>query len=201
MNSSKRVTVGVAVVSLLLPAVATVGLFDSVAGAAGTGYGGVTTVAGPGGVSLPIIRVFALSANAALRGQATVDGCTVIVNVPRGTFPSGDQLIIANASRIPPPVGTTTVVSFFIGAYRYGAKVTGTFRHSITAVVLGSKIKVVDQVWASTGGGWNLVRSASVTNGRATIAITSDPTIDVARRGIGKATPSSIVPTPAKVTG
>ena len=176
MNVSRRVKV----VSLLLPTVAMVGLFVSVAGAAGTDYGGGTAVAGPGGVSLPITRVIDLSPNA-LRGRAIVDGCSVTVSVPQGTFPSGDQLIIANGSRSKAPAGTNTVVAFFIGAYRYGARVGGSFRHSVTAVELCSKIKVGDPVWASTGGGWSLVRSASVANGKATVAVTSDRTIEVTR--------------------
>jgi hypothetical protein len=70
------------------------------------------------------------------------------------------------------------MVTFGLGIFENGAKVTGTFP-AITVTVTSPSITAGSTVDIVTGSGVQSVSGAAVTNGSATFTITSDPTVEI----------------------
>jgi len=157
-------------------------LTPAAAFAAGSGYtpatgGSGTTATGlPGSVvSSTTIQPSGGTAN------ATIGNCTITVNVPAGAFTGPVQVTItdASASSVTPPSGATTVVTFGVGFYQNGVKVTGTFP-AVTVTVSSPSITAGSTVYFVTGSGLQSVSGAAVKAGSVTFTITSDPVVEVA---------------------
>jgi len=168
---------------------AAVALTPTAAFAAGSGYapsggGNTGTATGlPGSVvSATTIQPSGGTAN------ATIGTTTISVDVPAGAFTGPVQLVItdAAASAVTPSGGATVVVTFGVGFYENGTKVTGTFP-AVTVTVTSSAITAGSTVSFVTGGGLQAVSGASIKAGSATFTVTSDPVVEVA-------TPVSAVP-------
>jgi len=112
---------------------------------------------------------------------ATVGSATIVATVPAGAFTGPVQLVETDAtpSAVTPPGGGTPVVTFGIGIFANGVKVTGSFP-AITVTVTSPSIVAGSLVYLVTAGALQAVSGASVTTGKATFTITSDPTIELA---------------------
>jgi len=159
-----------------------VALTPTAAFAAGSGYapsggGNTGTATGlPGSiVSTTTIQPSGGASN------ATVGTAVISVNVPAGAFTGPVQLVVTDAagSELTPPGGGTVVVTFGIGFYENGTKVTGTFP-AVTVTVSSPSITAGSTVYFVTGGGLQAVSGVGVKAGSATFTITSDPVVEVA---------------------
>jgi len=156
-------------------------LTPTAAFAAGSGYtptGGTgTTATGlPGSVvSSTTIQPSGGTAN------ATIGNGTVTATVPAGAFTGPVQLTVTDASgsSVAPPSGFTTAMTFGIGFYENGTKVTGTFP-AVTVTVSSPSIVAGSTVYLVTGSGLQAVSGAVVKAGSATFTITSDPVVEMA---------------------
>jgi hypothetical protein len=112
---------------------------------------------------------------------ATVGSATIVATVPAGAFTGSVQLVETDAtsSAVTPPGGGTPVVTFGIGIFANGVKVTGSFP-AITVTVTSPSIVAGSLVYLVTAGGLQAVSGASVSAGSATFSITSDPVIELA---------------------
>ncbi len=157
-------------------------LTPTAAFAAGSGYtppagGSGTTATGlPGSVvTSTTIQPSGGTAN------ATIGNSTITVTVPAGAFTGPVQVVVtdASASNVTPPSGTTTVVTFGVGFYQNGVKVTGTFP-AVTVTVASPSITAGSTVYFVTGSGLQPVSGAAVQAGSVTVTVTSDPVVEVA---------------------
>ena len=112
-------------------------------------------------------------------GSGTVGTTTVAVTVPAGAFTGPTQLVITDAtSSAVTPSNGKVVTTFGVGFYVNGTKVTGSFP-AVTVTVTSPSITAGSTVYFVTGTGLQAISGAQVSNGSATITITSDPTIEV----------------------
>jgi hypothetical protein len=113
-------------------------------------------------------------------GNATIGNATITVTVKAGTFTGQEQIVITNASSsaITPP-GGTPVVTFGIGIFINGTKVSGTFP-PITVTVTSPSITAHSVVDFVTSSGLTVVSGEAATNGSVTFTFTSDPIFEVA---------------------
>ena len=141
----------------------------------GTGTGGTATGLPGSVVSTTTIQPSGGTAN------ATVGNATISITVQAGTFTGPVQVVVtdASSSAITPPGGASIVVTFGIGFYVNGTKVTGTFP-AVTVAVSSPSITVGSTVYFVTGSGLQSVSGAAVKAGSATFTITSDPVVEVA---------------------
>ncbi len=158
---------------------------------AGTGYtpGGTPT---PGGTATGLAgTVVSTTTVQPGGGQATgtVGSTTVTATVPAGAFTGAVQVVMtdASSSAVVPPGGGTAIVTFGIGIFSNGVKVTGSFP-AITITVTSPSITAGSTVYLVTGSGLQSVSGDSVKAGSATFTITSDPTIEVATTTAAAAT-------------
>jgi hypothetical protein len=160
---------------------------SSLAFAAGTGYGpggpnpGTTAV----GLSGTVVTSTTVQPGGG-SASGTVGGSTITATVPSGAFTSPTQVVVTDAtgSAVAPSGGGTPVVTFGVGFYVNGTKVTGTFP-AVTITVTSASIKAGCTVYIVTGTTLQAVSGASVTNGSATFSITSDPTVEIATASTG----------------
>jgi hypothetical protein len=150
--------------------------------AAGISYSG-GTVAGPGGVTLPITRVETVPTSGGNFNIGTEYG-NINVQVPSNTFNSNVQLVIANAISMAPfapglGVNRQVSVSFLVAIYKDGVKLTGDFSHPITVVYSVPFIHRGDLVYVKSDGAWALDGTGRVRDGLMSIQISSDPVIAV----------------------
>jgi hypothetical protein len=112
---------------------------------------------------------------------ATVGSSTIVATVPAGAFTGPVQVVETDATSaaVTPPGGGTPIVTFGIGIFSNGVKVTGSFP-AVTVTVTSPSIVAGSSVYLVTGSGLQSVSGASVSAGTATFTITSDPTIEVA---------------------
>jgi hypothetical protein len=150
---------------------------------AGTGY----TPAGsptPGGTATGLAGTVASTTTVQPGGgvaTGTVGSATVTATVPAGAFTGAVQVVITDAtsSAVVPPGGGTAIVTFGIGIYSDGVKVTGSFP-AVSITVTSPSITAGSTVYLVTGSGLQSVSGDAVKAGSATFSITSDPTIEVA---------------------
>jgi hypothetical protein len=154
----------------------------AVAFAAGTGYT-PTPAPTPGGTASGLAGTVVSSTTIQPSGgtaNATIGNSTITVNVKAGTFTGPVQVVVtdASSSSVTPSGGGTTVVTFGLGIFENGSKVTATFP-AITVTVSSPSIKAGTTVYFVTGTGLQAVSGDSVTNGSATFTFTSDPIVEV----------------------
>jgi hypothetical protein len=164
--------------------------------AAGTGYtpGANPT---PGGTATGLAGTVVTSTTIQPSGgtaTGSVGSATVSVSVPAGAFTGPVQLVLtdAAASSVTSSAGST-VVTFGLGIFENGTKVTGTFP-AITVTVSSSSITAGSTVYIVTGSGLQAVSGASVTNGSATFSITSDPVVEVVAAAANAAAAGTAIP-------
>jgi hypothetical protein len=152
---------------------------NTAAWAAGSSYSG-GTVAGPGGVTLPIARVVTVTPAGTDVDIATQYGI-LSIKVPPNSFSGNAQLVVANASAAySAPLSNRQVsVSFLVAIYQDGVKMTGRFLHPITVEMAIPFIHQGDQVYVRSSGAWERSTSAVVRDGFLRIQIWSDPVIAV----------------------
>jgi len=181
VRSAIRVTVGA--VGCGLVALASSLIVPGSAFGAGSGYTPAGTPA-VGGTATGLAGTVASTTTIQPSGgtaTATVGSATIVATVPAGAFTGPVQLVETDAtsSAVTPPGGGTPVVTFGIGIFSNGVKVTGSFP-AVTVTVTSPSIVAGSVVYLVTGSGLQAVRGASVTAGKATFSITSDPTIELA---------------------
>jgi len=157
-------------------------LTPAAAFAAGSGYTPTTGGTGSTATGLPgsVVSSTTIQPSGGT-ANATIGNCTITVNVPAGAFTGPVQVTItdASASSVTPPSGATTVVTFGVGFYQNGVKVTGTFP-AVTVTVSSPSITAGSTVYFVTGSGLQSVSGAAVKAGSVTFTITSDPVVEVA---------------------
>ncbi len=150
--------------------------------AAGTGY--TPGAAAPGGAAtgLPgnIVSTTTIQPSGGT-ANATVGSTSISASVPAGAFTGPVQLVMtdASSSAVAAAGGASTVVTFGVGFYVNGTKVTGTFP-AVTITVSSPSITAGSTVYLVTASGLQAVSGDSVKEGSATFTITSDPVIEVA---------------------
>jgi hypothetical protein len=165
-------------------AVGTSSALPAAAFAAGSGYTPTGTGnAAPGGAASGLAGTIILSTTIQPSGgtaTATIGSATITATVKTGTFPDTIQVIItdASSSSITPPAGGRSVVTFGIGIFENGSKITGTFP-AIAVTVTSTAITAGSTIYFVTGMTLQSVGGASVTTGSAAFTITSDPTVEV----------------------
>jgi hypothetical protein len=154
----------------------------AVAYGAGTGY---TPTPGPtpGGGASGLAGTVVSSATIQPSGgtaNATIGNSTITVTVKAGAFTGPVQVVITDAtsSTVMPTGGGTPVVTFGIGIFENGTKVSGTLP-AITVTVNSPSIKAGTTVYFVTNGALQAISGAAVTNGSVTFTITSDPIVEV----------------------
>jgi hypothetical protein len=150
---------------------------------AGSGYtpGAAPTVGGTAtGLAGTVVSTTTIQPGGGT-ASGTVGSATIVATVPAGAFTGPVQLVDtdASASAVTPPGGGTPVVTFGIGIFANGVKVTGSFP-AITVTVTSPSIVAGSVVYIVTGTTLQAVSGASVSAGKATFTITSDPVIELA---------------------
>lgn len=154
----------------------------SVAFAAGSGYtpsGNPTTGGTASGLAGTVVSSTTIQPSGGT-ANATIGNATITATVKAGTFTGPVQVVMTDAtsSSVTPPGGGKTVVTFGIGVFENGTKVSGTFQ-AITVTVNSPSITAGSTVYFVTGAGLQAASGTSVTNGTATFTFTSDPTVEV----------------------
>jgi hypothetical protein len=170
--------------------------------AAGTGYtpgapapGGTATGLPGNVVSTTTIQPSGGTAN------ATIGSTSITVTVPAGAFTGPVQLVVtdASSSAVAAAGGASTVVTFGVGFYVNGTKVTGTFP-AVTITVSSPSITAGSTVYFVTASGLQAVSGDSVQAGSATFTITSDPVVEVATP-VAISAAAGVTATGAAITG
>jgi len=150
---------------------------------AGTGYtpGGAPTVGGTASGLAGTVAATTTIQPSGGTATATVGSATISVSVPAGAFTGPVQVVEtdASSSAVTPPGGGAPIVTFGIGIFANGVKVTGSFP-ALTVTVTSPSIVAGSTVYLVTGSGLQSVSGSSVKAGSATFSITSDPTVEVA---------------------
>ena len=156
--------------------------------AAGTGY--TPGAAAPGGAAtgLPgnVVSTTTIQPSGGT-ANATVGSTSIAASVPAGAFTGPVQLVMtdASSSAVAAAGGASTVVTFGVGFYVNGTKVTGTFP-AVTITVSSPSITAGSTVYLVTASGLQAVSGASVKAGSATFTITSDPVDRESRHSGGR---------------
>ena len=147
--------------------------------AAGSPYGG-GTVTGPGGATMPVIRVQTVTSDG-LKLTVNTDDGAIEIRIGAQTFQSPVQMVLANATtKYPSPLsGRTSTASFLIAFYDQGVKITSSFVRPVNVKLSSPTIHAGDIVMIRSGSTWSRVSSAQVTEGSAALKIFSDPVIAV----------------------
>jgi hypothetical protein len=168
MKSATRLGSGVRAIGVGFLMVGAVLVAPTAAFAAGTGYtpGGAPNGGAATGLPGNVVATTTIQPSGGT-ASATIGGTTVLATVPAGAFTGPVQLVVTDASTssVTPPGGAASVVTFGIGFFVNGTKVT---------VTAGSTVYFV------TGSTLQSVSGAAVKDGSATITITSDPVAEVA---------------------
>jgi hypothetical protein len=166
----------------------------STAFGAGTGYtpGGAPTTGGTAaGLAGTVVSTTTIQPGG---GVATgiVGNATITATVPAGAFTGPVQVVMTDAtsSAVVPPGGGSAIVTFGIGIYSNGVKVTGSFP-AISVTVTSPSITAGSTVYFVTASGFQVVSGDSVKAGSATFSITSDPTVEVAAAAVAASSAAS----------
>ncbi|HMD45984.1 MAG TPA: hypothetical protein VKG43_07485, partial [Acidimicrobiales bacterium] len=110
---------------------------------AGTGYAPAPGGAAGGGTGAPAGTVVTTTTVEPTGGTAngTIGGDAITITVPAGAFTTTSQAVITNAAGATATTvgGNTVVLSFGIGFYQNGVKVSGTFP-AVTVTVSGANV-------------------------------------------------------------
>jgi hypothetical protein len=171
---------------------------------AGTGYtpAGTPTVGGAAtGLAGTVASTTTIQPSGG-QASATVGSATITATVPAGAFTGAVQVVITDAtsSAVVPTGGGSVVVTFGIGIFSNGVKVTGSFP-AVSITVSSPSIVAGSTVYLVTGSGLQAVSGDSVTTGSATFSITSDPTVEVATTATATAAAASATPIVGATTG
>ncbi len=150
--------------------------------AAGSGYtpaGTPTTGGSATGLAGTVVTSTTIQPSGGT-ASGVVGSSTITATVPPGTFTGAVQVVVTDAtsSYLAPSSGGSPVVTFGIGIYVNGSKVTGTFP-AISVTVTSPAITVGSTVYLVTGSGLQAATGATVRAGSATFSITSDPVVEV----------------------
>jgi hypothetical protein len=150
--------------------------------AAGSGYtptGAPTTGGSATGLAGTVVTSTTIQPSGGT-ASGVVGSSTITATVPPGAFTGAVQVVVTDAtsSYLAPGSGGTPVVTFGIGIYVNGSKVTGTFP-AISVTVTSPAITVGSTVYLVTGSGLQAATGAAVHAGSATFSITSDPVVEV----------------------
>jgi hypothetical protein len=105
---------------------------------------------------------------------------TVTVSTDANTFVSGQQLVLGDSSSVAPPLGFTPVTSVFVGVYDItGIALPNAYSNAVTVTISSSNIKAGDVVQEEINGVWQIIPTAAVINGEATVLIISGVPIEV----------------------
>ena len=178
MRLVRFIQIGVA--TSLLPALVTIGSLGSTAGAAGAGYQGTPPVLpGPGGVSFPVVSVSSLS-SLGQNMHTIIFDLKLHIAVPLGDFSPGEQLVLANASRVGAVPGFLKVGAFQVSVYRHGTPTGGKFNKGVNVIIESPGIRPGDRVFQKVGGRWDRV-SYKIFNGRAVVGLHSSGLLEVVK--------------------
>jgi len=149
--------------------------------AAGTGYtpGGPTNGGTATGLPGSVVATTTIQPSGGT-ANATIGDSTIVATVPAGAFTGPVQLVVTDASTasVTPSEGTSAVVTFGIGFFINGTKVTGTFP-AVTITISSPSITAGSTVYLVTGSTLQSISGAAVKNGSASFTITSDPVAEV----------------------
>jgi hypothetical protein len=163
---------------------------------AGTGYAptGAPPAAGGTSAGLPgtVISSTAIQPTGGT-GSATIATCAVNVTVPPGVFTGTTQLVITDAaSSTVNPTNGTAIVTFGVGFFVNGTKVTGSFP-AVTVTVSCPSITGGSAADFVTATGLQNVPGALVHVGSVTFAITSDPVVEVVAVTVSSSAPATAI--------
>ncbi len=150
--------------------------------AAGSGYtptGAPTTGGSATGLAGTVVTSTTIQPSGGT-ASGVVGSATITAAVPPGTFTGAVQVVMTDAtsSYLAPGSGGSAVVTFGIGIYVNGSKVTGTFP-AIRVTITSPAITAGSTVYLVTGSGLQAATGASVQAGSASFSITSDPVVEV----------------------
>ena len=151
------------------------------ASAAGGGYTPGTPVPGGTATGLPgsVVTVTTIQPGGG-KATAVVGASTISATVPAGTFSVPTQAVFTDAGgvSVTPSAGGTVIVTFGVGFYQNGTKVSGSFS-PVKITVTNPSISSTTTVYFVVNGVLEPVSGATVSNGSATFTITSDPTVEL----------------------
>lgn len=169
----------VGVVLSVLPLAATFGSLGSIAGAAGSGYGGTPPVLhGPGGGTFPVVTVIPLSVKGA-RVFTHVDGAGLEFVIPRGLFSAGDQLVIANSSHSATVPGRKKIFSFDASVYRMATPLSARLSWRYNVIVRSPQINLGDRVFRLERARWILDKSFRIVKGKIVVGVGTSGVVEV----------------------
>lgn len=151
------------------------------AAAAGGGYAPSTPTPGGTATGLPgsVVTVTTIQPSGG-KATATIGTSSVTVTVPSGTFSVPTQAVFTDAASatVTPSNGGSVIVTFGLGFYQNGTKVTGTFP-PVTVTISNASIGSNTTVYFVVNGALQAVSGATVSSGTATFTVTSDPTVEL----------------------
>lgn len=148
-----------------------------------SGVAGATAVPVPPVPPTPVVGVGAFSAVVTVGTcgatgctvTGTVDGATITVVVPPGTFTTPTQIVISTGTPPAPPAGFVNRVAFGVAAELGGAPVMGTFANPISITVTDPAISPGWAFDETSATGDVPAPGATVGTGTAHVSISSDP--------------------------
>jgi murein L,D-transpeptidase YcbB/YkuD len=87
---------------------------------------------------------------------------------------------MGDSSSVAPPTGFSAVTSVFVGVYdNTGLALTNPYSNAITVTIVSTNIRAGDVVQGDVNGVWQIIPTAAVVNGEATVLLTSGEPVEV----------------------